>query len=413
MQSFARFLCDAEIWFVTAAIAASMVQPDYLLPALIVILLFWLVRRAAGLPWGVRTPLDVPSLLLGGMAAVAWRVSALPEKSLPQVIRLLTGIGFYYAIVNWAGTARRVQGLVWGAAGAVLGLSAYAVISVEWTQTKLSFLPASLYDPFLMLVSDFVHPNVLGGTLALFLAGLAALLLWGLGKIPGVRLLGGGLVYLGMAGILLLSQSRSALLAVGAAGLLLLALRWRWGWLGIAGAAGAAWFVFARLGAQRVEALLLGSPVVGGIRGRLEIWERAGWMIRDFPLTGVGMGLYGEAADRLYPFLGIEPGAIPHAHNLFLQIGVDLGLPGLAAWLAAFGIVWWMGWRLYRRGTQAAAWAAGIGAGTLAVQTALLVHGLFDAVTWGLVKPAPLVWGLWGVTAAAWRVWGAEGTAAA
>jgi putative inorganic carbon (HCO3(-)) transporter len=37
----------------------------------------------------------------------------------------------------------------------------------------------------------------------------------------------------------------------------------------------------------------------------------------------------------------------------------------------------------------------------LCSQLALGVHGLFDAVTWGMVRPAPLIWAIWGLALAA------------
>jgi putative inorganic carbon (HCO3(-)) transporter len=44
---------------------------------------------------------------------------------------------------------------------------------------------------------------------------------------------------------------------------------------------------------------------------------------------------------------------------------------------------------------------AALGAGLLGSQIALIVHGLTDAVTWGMVRPAPVVWALWGTVIAA------------
>ena len=37
-----------------------------------------------------------------------------------------------------------------------------------------------------------------------------------------------------------------------------------------------------------------------------------------------------------------------------------------------------------------------IGAGFFCSQLALATHGMTDAVTWGMVRPAPLVWVIWG-----------------
>ncbi|MFM8322579.1 MAG: hypothetical protein ACKOC5_16835, partial [Chloroflexota bacterium] len=44
---------------------------------------------------------------------------------------------------------------------------------------------------------------------------------------------------------------------------------------------------------------------------------------------------------------------------------------------------------------------AGLGAGLLGSLLALAVHGMTDAVTWGMVRPAPIVWALWGLAVAA------------
>jgi putative inorganic carbon (HCO3(-)) transporter len=43
---------------------------------------------------------------------------------------------------------------------------------------------------------------------------------------------------------------------------------------------------------------------------------------------------------------------------------------------------------------------AALPAALLAAQAALLAHGVFDAVVWGQVRTAPVVWGLWGLAAA-------------
>jgi len=123
-------------------------------------------------------------------------------------------------------------------------------------------------------------------------------------------------------------------------------------------------------------------------------------MVQDFPFTGIGIGAFTEVADRLYPFLLYAPGTMEHAHNLFLQVAVDLGLPGFVAWLAVlFGSIY-SAWRVAQRGkSYQATWQWGLGAGLLAAQAALIAHGMTDSVTWGMVRTAPLVWLLWGISA--------------
>ena len=58
------------------------------------------------------------------------------------------------------------------------------------------------------------------------------------------------------------------------------------------------------------------------------------WGVGDFPFTGMGMGTFREVARLLYP-LNIDPSFnISDAHNQFLQAALDLGLPGLIAFVA-------------------------------------------------------------------------------
>ena len=113
------------------------------------------------------------------------------------------------------------------------------------------------------------------------------------------------------------------------------------------------------------------------------------------------MGNFGNVVDIMYPLFGVPPGTIPHAHNLFLQIAVDLGILGLVSWLSIFFIVVLLLWQTYKRGrVKQNGWITGLSVGMLCSQLALAVHGMVDAVTWGMVKPAPIVWGLWGIAVA-------------
>ena len=59
------------------------------------------------------------------------------------------------------------------------------------------------------------------------------------------------------------------------------------------------------------------QQVAGTLPGRLEIWQRAIYVIQDFPFTGIGMGTFGPVAQTLYPFFGTNANAlVPHAHNI-------------------------------------------------------------------------------------------------
>jgi tetratricopeptide (TPR) repeat protein len=115
-------------------------------------------------------------------------------------------------------------------------------------------------------------------------------------------------------------------------------------------------------------------------------------MIHDTPYTGLGLNAFPWVMDRFYP--GFALGPEPHAHNLFLQTGVDLGLPGLVAlaWLVVgYGLALVS---VYRSSSDPAtrAVALGLGAGLLAH----LLFGTLDAVTLG-AKPGILLWAMLGL----------------
>jgi putative inorganic carbon (HCO3(-)) transporter len=162
-------------------------------------------------------------------------------------------------------------------------------------------------------------------------------------------------------------------------------------------AAGSYW-----LGFERVLEALIASKTVGSLNGRLEVWSRAIDMVLDFPFTGIGMGAFQPLADRLYPFLMFGPGVVFHAHNLFLQVAVDLGIPGLLAWAWILAVMVFYAGKVYRAGRASKdRLITALGAGLICSQVALIAHGLTDAVAWGMVRSAPLVWAIWGTAIAA------------
>jgi putative inorganic carbon (hco3(-)) transporter len=407
MRKLVLSFTNLEIWVVGLCVAASFITPRALPVAVGSALAFRLLRWIAYSHVSLRTPADWPIGLLILMVPITCWASAAPEITIPQVLRLLAGIGIYYAIANWTTSFVRMRWLLRGVWLAGLLLAFYAFISVQWANTKLYFIPASIYTQFPTLVTDTANPNVMAGNLViLFPCALGVLLFSG----KHLRWFDQGLSVLAASVIaiaLILTQSRGGILALGEILILLVVLRWRWGWILLAGAVVVVCAVVLLFGPTTILDVILANATLGGIDGRLEVWSRAVYMIQDFPFTGVGMGSYGRTADLLYPFFLYAPGTSSHAHNLFLQIAVDLGVPGLVAWLAIWILMFNVTLSLYRHGrARQDGWAGGLGAALLCSQMALVSHGMLDAVTWGMVKPAPLVWVLWGLIVASWYVYG-------
>lgn len=399
----ATWLADREIWFVAGAIAASVLSERLLPVALVVAAAFWVLRWLAYGRISQRTPADWAIVLLLLTLPLTLWATAWPTTTWPQVYRLLTGIALYYAVVNWTTTLPRLRLLLLGSilTGVVLAIA--APVTVNWFVGKLPFIPAALYDRFVLLVADRIHPNVMAGHLLLLIPYALAVTVAG-PAFPRRHRLAAGLALLVIIGVLLLTQSRGGLLAFLIMLLTLLILRWRWGWvLPLAAIAGVA--LAQLLGLLNLHAQMQNTDLAIVAQERLEIWSRALAMLRDFPLTGIGMGTFGQVLDLLYPLFLFPPGKVPHAHNLFLQVALDLGLVGLAAWVAILLLVTRAAWHVYRAGrSQCDTWLTSLGTGLLCSQVALIAHGLTDAVTWGMVRPAVLVWALWGLTVASWRL---------
>lgn len=141
--------------------------------------------------------------------------------------------------------------------------------------------------------------------------------------------------------VLVLSQSRSAWIGLGSGFLTLLMFfgkRGRIVCLGLllAGLLGGVLIGPSKLKTVSVEHSGAGS--LSSVQGRLELWSRAVYAIQDFPFTGMGMNMFRRVMPILYPtFLTPPDFDVSNAHNHLLQAALDLGLPGLIAYLA----IWW------------------------------------------------------------------------
>jgi putative inorganic carbon (hco3(-)) transporter len=398
IRSYASIVVGFEIWILCPLIAGTMVSARLLPISVVVAFTFLLLRWLGTGALSVRTQVDLPIALLLLMLPVTWVVTVFPETTIPQVWRLLSGIALFYAIANWATSFPRLKFVTFGIIMIGMGLVLMSPISVTWVvDNKLSFLPASLYERFTVLVSDTVHPNVMGGNLVLFFPiAIGFLVFCWRGLKPTER----GLLLIAalcMAVVVVLTKSRGAWMSLGITIALIALLRWRMVWLIFVLFIPVGIIAYSFYPAPNLEPYIL-SDALGGWDGRVEIASRAIYMVQDFPFTGIGMGSFESIADLLYPFFMFPSGEIVHAHNLFLQIAVDLGLPGFIAWLSIFLVVILCSLRIFQYGKlMNNQWFTGLGAGLLSSQMALAIHGLTDAVTWGMVRPAPFVWVIWGL----------------
>ncbi|MCL4562617.1 MAG: O-antigen ligase family protein [Chloroflexi bacterium] len=402
----AAWLVGHEIWPVGIAAAASVLSEKLLPVALLIAGLFWILRWLATGKWTERTPVDASIFLLVLMVPVTLWASAEPSTTIPQVLRLLVGILLFYSLVNWVNSPGRHQWLLRGYAALGLLLSFAGLFSARWAVDKLSFLSPQLYSQIPRLFSDTINANVLAGYLVLIFPILVGI---GIFHWSGLSLFDrslGSLSAISLLIVLVLTESRGALVALSVACVGLCLFKGKWGWvlLGAGGLASAAGILL--IGPSRLLTMVTPEvSLIGSSSGRIEIWSRALYIIQAFPLTGIGMGLFGPIVDYFYPLFHYAPGTVFHAHNVFLQVAVDLGIPGLIAWLATLMLVTVTAWQVFQYGKKNSdSLGVGIGAGMIASQVAFVAHGMTDAVTWGMVRPAILVWALWALPVISWSV---------
>ncbi len=175
---------------------------------------------------------------------------------------------------------------------------------------------------------------------------------------------------------LLLSYTRTAWVGLAAA-LLLLAAVWRRRLLLLYPVVALAlWLVFPRSVLDRVVSIF--DLRQGANYDRVCMAISGVQMIRDHPITGVGLAM----VERMYPLYRRDDAprwTVPHLHNNVLQIAAERGLPALAAYLWLLGAFFAVTWRGLPRlsGRRRAAVAA-----SLAAVLALSIAGLFEYNFW-------------------------------
>ncbi len=133
---------------------------------------------------------------------------------------------------------------------------------------------------------------------------------------------------------------------------------------------------------------------------RVYIWRGSVNLASDYALTGIGVGR--EAFSKLYPyysFAGIE--TAPHAHNLFLQLFIEVGIFGFAIFCAVLICMLQSGFSLAKCGQDKEIRL--IGCGALCGVLAALLQGMTDYI-WYNYRVFFIFWIVIGIASAARRI---------
>lgn len=300
-----------------------------------IIPLLWLVRRIIHKHFFQRTLLDIPLLVILFQVLVSSLLVAYPPYVFPKAAGLLLGIGMFYAVTGLLRTERMLKAGIFLFLAGGLFFSLFSLVGMYTFKVKhLNFLAAikemfPRFDFKLPGAEMGFSPNAVGGILILLVPVFMAMLylyLWDERKAVKLFLEIGLFIVLV---VLLLTQSRGSWMGLTAAFVIFvfLSLRKRKGGL-----------VSVIVGLLVVSFLLVPSVLKvdqvklttqqaeGTLLFRVQMWDRALPRIAAHPLTGIGLNHF-----RYLPEIKYD---VSHAHNKFIHMAVELGIPAAAAYLA-------------------------------------------------------------------------------
>lgn len=389
---------DAKLfdWIQIAVLAAF--SPLFIFPRphlwwiLLIIPLLWIMRKMVEKRFVEPTMVNVPIFIfLAAVLISTWRVPDF-SNSLGKFASVLFAIAFFYAIAALLKTGTLLK---WAVSLFLLGGFFFSLIGLLGMPTfKVKHLDILMKIKDKIPRIDFGLPgaelgfstNAVGGTLLLviplFFVMSAAAWLHHKKKEIVPNPLAAVLLVIGLAvtgGVLLLTQSRGAWASLFVStviiGLLLLVkiMKKKKIYLIVV----TALLVVAIIVGVGVYSMTHSDQLQPGIKQaegtllfRIQLWNLAVPIVKDNPLWGIGLNSF-----RLEPEVRYF---LSSAHNQFLHIAVELGIPALIAYLAILLLMGYMCVRVWKN--PAAAWmritALGLGWG----QLAFLFFGFTDAI---------------------------------
>ena len=329
-------------------------------------------------------------------------VSKTPDVTIPKATGLILGLTLWRFVVIATHTYRQLMTMLILYLLVGCGMMAGGLFVVQW-YVKIPFFQnlTALFPPFLLRLPGSptlgVSPNQLAGTILLFIPLTIVIVfrLW-----PKKRM-----------NILLICALISGILAT----FLLLLTQSRSGWIGAVACIGSMiglyiislpifksrhftssrllLFLIIIVLATGVWAVL--SPDISGtmntkidelprstsynIAFRQEIWQVGVQAAGENPLTGVGLGSFRRIFANDY-VTSISPDIdIAHAHNIFLQVALDIGIPGLVAYLTILLVAFYVGWETIREDERMKPLAISLLSGLVGFH----IYSLTDTISFG------------------------------
>lgn len=367
-QQLAVFTLTAIFLLTIGLYTFLMLRDDLPLVGLILLGVLWLVYLIADRLVSHATPMDILILGLLLLLPLNLFISAAPQLTLVRVYHLLLSFSIFFAIVRLFQLRKHIPMLIFGMIALAFGMGVLGLLATDWSEGILRFLNP-VYEALPRLSSlvpgASINKNTMGGALTFF-PPLLLSLLWDstafqrlssrytrLKKFPiWLYKLLLSLTFTLIIMVLFLTQSRGAWLGTAVGLFIFLVWKDKRFLLAIPLGALAVYLLANEFGLNSLSDVLnlLDQGQDASLQSRLDIWARVISVVRDFPITGVGL----DALSSVYPiyfnpFLFDEPPVVLyHAHNSFLSVAIEMGIPALVlyvALLSSFVAMAWYAWK--------------------------------------------------------------------
>ena len=340
----------AEFGIVAISGAALCLYPSLGGWALVIALLPWGFKVAAGVAPFQRTRLDWLVAVFVLTALAGWWVSYDKTIAGNKLLLILASVLLFYSL-----SAQPKENLVWVSTAMFcvgVGVSVYFFLTHDFIANPRKLEVVNIIGSRIMEVRPLVgwvsiHPNYVSG-IAAVATPFIFYPLWKVSQVPNRNI---ALLVVSAAGLgvilfsLFMTTSRGVLLAIASAA----GVWFSWRILDLNGIR--LWLareavlpsVVLICLAAVVLVLFAGPAQIGGdissqsnfgTGSRAELFGRSMYLVSDFPFTGGGLGSF--PALYSHYMLGIPYYNVPNSHNLFLDVFIEQGIFGGVVFLSLY-----------------------------------------------------------------------------
>ncbi len=254
-------------------------------------------------------------------------------SSLKSVMVYIAFMLVYYLIVRLVNDKQKLVKAFWLLTGASLICSLYGIYQYFNPAELQVWQDSEMFSDISgRIVSFFENPNVYGEYLILIIMINVALL--ATVKKPLLKFC--TLILLALSGVcMILTYSRGCWIGIILAVALFLFISSKKMFLVMAGLGVVALFFLPESVMTRL--LSIGDLADSSTSYRVYIWQGTMDMLKDFWVTGIGVGT--SAFNHVYPIYAFGAISAPHPHNLYLLLLSEMGILGLLVFVALMIVV--------------------------------------------------------------------------